>query len=57
MSRRMRFVYPRAIALVERGVVDLKQFLTHRFPLGRAGEAFELVASLSDGVIKAIIDL
>jgi L-iditol 2-dehydrogenase len=57
MSRRMKFVYPRAISLVERGVVDLEVFLTHRFPLERAGEAFELVASFSDGVIKAMIDL
>jgi L-iditol 2-dehydrogenase len=57
MSRRMKYVYPRAISLVERGVIDLKQFLTHRFPLERAGDAFELVASFSDGVVKALIDL
>lgn len=57
MSRRMKFVYPRAISLVARGVVDLGVFLTHRFPLERAAEAFELVASVSDGVVKAMIDL
>jgi L-iditol 2-dehydrogenase len=57
MSRRMKFVYPRAIALVERGVVDLSKFLTHRFPLERAADAFELVATFSDGVVKAMIDI
>jgi L-iditol 2-dehydrogenase len=57
LSRRMKFVYPRAIALVERGVVDLDAFLTHRFPLERAAEAFELVAGFADGVVKAMIDL
>ncbi len=57
MSRRMKLVYPRAIALVERGVVDLGTFLTHRFPFERAAEAFDLVASFSDGVVKAMVDL
>jgi L-iditol 2-dehydrogenase len=57
MSRRMKLVYPRAMSLVERGVVDLKRFLTHRFPLERTGDAFELVSTFSDGVVKAMIDL
>ena len=57
MSRRMKLVYPQAIRLVERGVVDLRRLLTHRFPLERAAEAFDLVAGFKDGVIKAMIDL
>jgi L-iditol 2-dehydrogenase len=57
MSRRMKFVYPRAIALVEAGIVDLRSLLTHRFPLERAAEAFELVATVGDGVVKAMVDL
>jgi L-iditol 2-dehydrogenase len=57
MSRRMKLVYPRAISLVARGVVDLAPYLTHRFPLERGSEAFALVASFSDGVVKAMIDL
>jgi len=56
-SRRAKHVYPRAIALVERGVVDVRTLVTHRFPLERAAEAFELVASLQDGVVKAIIEV
>ena len=31
--------------------------LTHRFPLERIGEAFELVAGYRDGVVKAMLDL
>jgi L-iditol 2-dehydrogenase len=57
MSRRMKHVYPRAMALVERGVVDVRTLVTHRFPLERAAEAFDLVASLQDGVVKAMIEV
>jgi len=57
MCRRMKHVYPRAIGLVERGIVDLDSIITHRFPLERAAEAFDLVASLEDGVVKAMIEL
>jgi L-iditol 2-dehydrogenase len=57
MSRRMKSVHSRAIALVERGVVDLRTLVTHRFPLERAGEAFDLAASLQDGVCKAMIEI
>lgn len=57
MSRRAKFVYPRAIALVRAGTVQLRPLLTHHFPLERAAEAFELVAAVRDGVVKAVIDL
>lgn len=57
MSRRMKHVYPRAIALVERGLIDVRTLITHRFPLERAAEAFELVASLQEGVVKAMIEV
>jgi L-iditol 2-dehydrogenase len=57
LSRRMKHVYPRSIALVERGLVDVRRLVTHRFPLERAAEAFELVASLQDGVCKAMIEV
>ena len=53
----MKHTYPRAIALVERGVIDVRTPVTHRFPLERAAEAFELVASLQDGVVKAMIEV
>ena len=57
MSRRMKSVYPRAISLVDRGVVDMRSLITHRYPLEGAAEAFEQVATFSDGVVKAMIEL
>ena len=56
VSRRMQPILPRAIALVTAGHVDLEALITHRFPLEQASSAFELVASLGDGVSKAIIE-
>jgi len=38
--RRMKDVYPRAIRLVERGVIDVGWLVTHRFPLGEVDAAF-----------------
>jgi L-iditol 2-dehydrogenase len=40
MVRRMNEVYPRAIGLASRGVVDLRSVVTSRFGLGRVREAF-----------------
>ncbi len=55
MARRMKHVYPRAIRLAERNTVDLKCLVTHRYPLERIAEAFDVVGGYKDGVIKAII--
>ena len=40
MVRRMNEVYPRAISLAERRVVDLGAMVTSRFGLGEVREAF-----------------
>ena len=37
--------------------VDLGVYITHRYPLERTREAFDLVRDYSDGVMKAVIDL
>ena len=47
MVRRMNEVYPRAISLAERGVVDLPSLVTGRYGLGETGQAF------SDGARRA----
>jgi L-iditol 2-dehydrogenase len=54
-SRRMGHVYPRAIRLVNSGKVKLRPLVTHRFPLNRGAEAFEIQANRRDGAVKAVI--
>jgi L-iditol 2-dehydrogenase len=41
MSRRMKPVYPRAIALVQRGMVNVRALVSARFKLAEAQAAFE----------------
>jgi len=57
LVRRMKHTYPRAIALTQRGLVELQPLLTHEFPLEEAERAFQLVKQYADGVIKAVIEL
>jgi L-iditol 2-dehydrogenase len=51
----MKHTYPRAITMVRQGMIDLRSLITHRFPLERSTEAFEIVGDYADGVIKAVI--
>jgi L-iditol 2-dehydrogenase len=53
MVRRMKHTYPRAIRMVQNGQVDVASIATHRFPLTKAIEAFE-VAQKREG-LKVII--
>jgi len=55
LSRRMKHTYARALRLAERGRVDLKGLVSHRFPLKRAVEAFQLNAAYRDDVVKVIV--
>lgn len=45
----------RLMAVIESGRVDLGRMVTHRFPLDRIEEAYELFASQRDGVLKVAI--
>ena len=54
--RRFRFDYPRSIALLASGRVDVESLVTHSYPLERSNEAFELVLTFRDNVLKASID-
>ncbi|KAL8824952.1 MAG: hypothetical protein Q9191_004709 [Dirinaria sp. TL-2023a] len=47
--------WPRAIRLVEAGVIDLKRLVTHRFPLEEAVKAFETAGDPKTGAIKVLI--
>lgn len=45
-----------AIEMMHTGKIDVSNMITHRFPFSRTKEAFDLVASYRDGVMKAMID-
>lgn len=54
LVRRMKHTYPRAIRLVERGLVDVRSLVTHRFPLEESAKAYS-VALRREG-LKVIIE-
>lgn len=55
MVRRMKHTYPRAIRLVQKGLVDVRSLATHFLPLEKVDDAFRMLAAYDDGVIKAVI--
>jgi L-iditol 2-dehydrogenase len=46
-----------ALHWIASGMVQVDHWVTHRFPLEAAREAFELVAGYQDGVMKAMIEI
>ena len=54
--RRQNKMMERTIELAASGAVATSELVTHHFPLEGVAEAFELVASYRDGVLKAIIE-
>ena len=55
--RRQRGCVAPVIEMIAAGRIDPKPLLTHRFPLEKIGEAFDLVATYRDGVVKAVIEI
>jgi L-iditol 2-dehydrogenase len=55
LVRRMKHTYPRAIQLVESGLVDVRSLVTHRFSLENAAQAFAM-AEQREG-IKIIVTM
>jgi len=55
MVRRMKDVYPRAIALVQRGLVDVESLVTARYPIERADEAF--AAAVKRVGLKTVVEI
>ncbi|MGQ9629354.1 MAG: zinc-dependent alcohol dehydrogenase [bacterium] len=47
--------FPRAIALMKKGVFDLKPLITHISPCERAQELFEIAADRREGYIKGVV--
>jgi L-iditol 2-dehydrogenase len=54
-ARRMKHTYPRAIALVASGALNLRPLLTHHFPLVAAAEAFRVADAYADGALKVTV--
>ncbi|KAK2175968.1 hypothetical protein NP493_692g02003 [Ridgeia piscesae] len=47
--------YPAALAMVASGQINVSRLITHRFPLERTLDAFELARTGADGAIKVVI--
>jgi threonine dehydrogenase-like Zn-dependent dehydrogenase len=54
--RRQAHYIERVLHLVRAGRIDVRTLVTHRFPLDRTNDAYELVATYRDGVVKAVIN-
>jgi L-iditol 2-dehydrogenase len=54
LVRRMNDAYPRAIRLVEHGMIDVSSIVTHRYRLDRVAEAFD-VAARREG-LKVVVE-
>lgn len=50
-------VYPPALELVARGLVDVKSLITHRFPLDRLDEALRFSDEHQDQTIKVVVEI
>jgi L-iditol 2-dehydrogenase len=55
MSRRMKEVYPRAIALARTGLVDVESLVTERFELAEANAAF--ASAQARRTLKTVIEI
>ena len=54
--RRQNHCVQPSLDMMDRGDFDVGIMVTHRFPFEKTKEAFDLVASYKDGVLKAMVD-
>ena len=55
--RRQNNCVEEVLEMMEKGRVDASRMVTHRFPLEKSAEAFDMVSHYRDGVMKAMIEL
>ena len=54
---RYRNIYPKAIAAVASGAIDVKKIVTHRFDLEQIQEAFDEAVNNKTDLVKAVIKI
>lgn len=54
---RYRNVYPKAIAAMEKGIIDVSGIVTHEFDFDDIQKAFECAINDKDNVVKAVIKI
>ncbi len=54
---RYAHVYPRALALMESGAIDVRPLITDTFPFADSVAAFEFAAAMPEASVKAQITL
>ena len=54
---RYRNIYPKAIAAVASGAIDVKKIVTHRFELDNIQEAFDEAVNNKTDLVKAVIKI
>ena len=57
LLRRSKDTLRRSIHLVEDGKVDVASYITHRFPLDRVAEAFEIARDRKDISVRVLVEL
>jgi L-iditol 2-dehydrogenase len=54
--RRQEGCVESALQLMDKGMINVSNMITHRFPFEKTKEAFDLVAAYGDSVMKALIE-
>ncbi len=57
MVRRMKHAYPRAILMLESGMIDVNPIVSHLVSLQDIQDTFEMVAAYGDGVLRAVVQM
>jgi L-iditol 2-dehydrogenase len=57
LLRRSKDTLSRSIELVREGKADVALYITHRFPLERLVEAFEVARDRKDGALRVVVQL
>lgn len=55
--RRQNNCVEEVLKMMEEGRIDASKMVTHRFPLDKTAEAFEMVSNYRDGVMKAMVEV